>query len=92
MITLIRICELAFPTFRSDAVNRILKIPVHFFGGVKVNMSPIIEIRLNLNFPNVICEGSPKTPAIFLASGILKLAPPACSLDFASFALYLLLT
>ena len=62
-------------------------MPVHFFGGINVTMSPVTVALPYLTLPRLILKASPSTSEIFLASGILIAAPPALAVAFASFAL-----
>ncbi len=79
--------EFVVPPLPSVTVKRILKVPVHFFGGVNVTMSPVTVPLPCLTLPSVIRKVSPSTSEIFLASGILIASPPALAVAFASFAL-----
>ncbi len=62
-------------------------MPVHFFGGVNVTMSPVTVALPYLTLPSVIRSESPSISEIFLASGILIASPPAFAVALASFAL-----
>ena len=76
--------EFAFPPLPSVLVERILNVPLHFFGGVNVTMSPVTLALPYLTLPSLIRKVSPSTSDIFLASGILIAAPPAIAVALPS--------